>query len=166
MRVEILLEYFIRYGVLFLFLIVFLEHLNCPGIPAAIVMPTIGAFIAETKGNLILAVLISIAAGVFGSSVLYIIGYYLGNSFLSWFCDKFPKYNGYIEKVFLYADKYGNKGVFICRLLPIVRTLVSLVSGSLRIEFSVFLIYSAAGISIWNSIFILLGYFSAKTILG
>lgn len=75
MRVEILLEYFIRYGVLFLFLIVFLEHLNCPGIPAAIVMPTIGAFIAETKGSLILAVLISIAAGVFGSSVLYIIGY-------------------------------------------------------------------------------------------
>ena len=59
-----------------------------------------------------------------------------------------------------------NKGVFICRLLPIVRTLVSLVSGALRIEFSVFLIYSAAGISIWNSIFILLGYFSAKTILG
>ena len=46
MGIELMLNYFIRYGLIFLFIVVFLENLNCPGIPATVVMPTIGAFVA------------------------------------------------------------------------------------------------------------------------
>ena len=65
MGIELISEYFVRYGLIFLFVVIFLEHLNCPGVPATIVMPTIGAFVAETKGSLFLVILVSIAAAVF-----------------------------------------------------------------------------------------------------
>ena len=165
MEVQMLVEYFVKYGVLFLFIIIFLEHLNFPGIPAAVVMPTIGAFVAETKGSLFFVIVISVVAAIFGSIVLYIIGYYLGKPILEWLCRKSPKANQYIKKIFSYSDKYGNKTIFICRLLPVVRTLISLVSGALRLDFTAFTIYSALGISIWNTTLISFGYFSARTIL-
>ena len=165
MGIELISEYFVRYGLIFLFVVIFLEHLNCPGVPATIVMPTIGAFVAETKGSLFLVILVSIAAAVFGSVVFYVIGYYLGKPILDWFYKKSPKTKKYTEKIFEYSNKYGNKTIFICRLIPVVRTLISLVSGVLRTDFFGFLLYSAAGISIWNTVLISFGYFGLKTII-
>ena len=49
MNINVILEYFSKYGLIFLFIVVFIEHLNCPGVPATIVLPTIGAFVSETK---------------------------------------------------------------------------------------------------------------------
>lgn len=165
MGIELMSEYFVRYGLIFLFLVIFLEHLNCPGVPATVVMPTIGAFVAETKGNLLLVILVSITAAVFGSIVFYIVGYYLGKPILDWFDKKSPKTKKYTEKILRYSDKYGNKAIFACRLIPVVRTLISLVSGVLRTDFFGFLLYSTAGISIWNTILISFGYFGLKTII-
>lgn len=165
MGIQLMLDYFVRYGLIFLFVVVFLEHLNCPGVPATVVMPTIGACVAETKGSLFLVILISIAAAVFGSCVFYIIGYSFGSPILEWFNKKSVKTKKYTEKIFEYSNKYGNKTVFICRLIPVVRTLISLVSGVLRIEFGGFLLYSTLGISIWNTALISFGYFGLKTIL-
>ena len=88
MGTSIVLEYFSKYGLIFLFIVIFLEHLNCPGVPATVVMPTIGAFVAETKNSLFLVILISIAAAVFGSIAFYIIGYYIGTPILEWFNKK------------------------------------------------------------------------------
>ena len=165
MGIELMLNYFIRYGLIFLFIVVFLENLNCPGIPATVVMPTIGAFVAETKGSLFLVILISIVAAVFGSCVFYIIGYYFGTPILGWFNKKSEKTKKYIEKIFKYSNKYGNKTVFICRLIPVARVLISLVSGVLRFDFGGFLLYSTLGISIWNTVLISFGYFGLNTIL-
>ena len=165
MAIELMLDYFVRYGLIFLFVVVFLENINCPGIPATVVMPTIGACVAETKGSLFLVILISIAAAVFGSCLFYIIGYSFGSPILECFNNKSVKTRKYTEKIFEYSNKYGNKTVFICRLIPVVRTLISLVSGALRVEFAGFLLYSTLGISIWNTALISFGYFGLKTIL-
>ena len=40
--IQIVVEYFARYGLIFVFLIIFLEYLNFPGLGAAIIMPAIG----------------------------------------------------------------------------------------------------------------------------
>lgn len=165
MGIQLMLDYFMRYGLFFLFVVVFLEHLNCPGVPATVVMPTLGVCVAETKGNLFLVILISVSAAILGRCVFYIIGYYFGNPILDWFNKKSVKTKKCTEKIFEYSNKYGNKTVFICRLIPVVRTLISLVSGVLRIKFSGFLLYSTLGISIWNTTLISLGYFGLRTIL-
>lgn len=162
MSTEYILNYFIKYGLIFLFTIIFLEHLNCPGVPATIVMPTIGAFVAESNGSLVLVVAISILAAICGSMTLYYIGYRVGMPILNWLNKKFPKTEKYIEKILSYSNKYGNKGIFICRLIPVVRVLVSLVSGILRMDFTGFVLYSVAGIAIWNFVLISFGYFGVK----
>ena len=165
MGIELIIDYFTRYGLIFLFVIIFLEHLNCPGLPATVVMPTIGAFVSETKNSLFLVILISIAAAVLGSIALYIIGYHIGTPILEYVNKKAPKTKKYTDEILNYSDKYGNKAIFVCRLIPVIRTLISLVSGVLKTEFWGFVLYSAIGISIWNTVLISFGYFSAKAII-
>lgn len=162
MNTSIILDYFSRYGLIFLFIIVFIEYLNCPGVPATIVLPTIGAFVAKTENNLILVILISIVAAICGSIIFYIIGYYIGTPILDFLNKNIPKIKIYTEKVLNYSDKYGNKAIFICRLIPVIRTLISLISGVLKVEFGGFVLYSTIGIGIWNIAFISLGYFAFK----
>lgn len=165
MTVRDVVDYILKYGIPFLFLIVYLEYLNLPALPAAVVFPAIGVMAAHDGYNLFGVFLISLAAGILGSLTLYLIGYYVGNAIIRWIRKKFPKSGKYIDKIIYYSEKYGNKGVFICRLLPGVRTIVSLVSGALREEVIDFVLYSALGIAIWNFVFIFGGYITTRVIL-
>lgn len=165
MTVQDVAEYILKYGIPFLFLIVYLEYLNLPGLPAAVVMPAIGVMAAHDDYNLFGVFLISLAAGILGSLTLYLVGYYVGNAVIRKIKKKFPKTGKYIDKIIYYSERYGNKGVFICRLLPGVRTIVSLVSGTLREELIGFLVYSALGIAIWNFVLIFGGYITTRVIL-
>ena len=81
-NIQIVLNYFSEYGLVFLFLIVFLEYMNLPGLPAGIIMPAAGILIAGNDMDFITALVISVIAGLFGSSVLYFIGYFLGKPIL------------------------------------------------------------------------------------
>lgn len=165
MSIEIIVSYLNKYGLVFIFGIVFLEHIHCPGVPATVVMPTIGAFVAKYNGSLTLVIFISIIAGVLGSIVLYIMGYHLGNPIIEWFNKKFPKTEKYVSKIIDISEEYGNRAIFLCRLIPMVRILISLVSGVLKSKFSQFVIYSTMGICIWNTALISFGYFGVGAMM-
>ena len=145
MNINVILEYFSKYGLIFLF----------------IVDSTVRLFWSDD----FFYFLISIVAAVFGSIVLYIIGYYIGTPILDCLNKKIPKTEKYTEKILMYSNKYGNKAIFICRLLPVIRTLISLVSGVVRAEFGGFVLYSTMGISIWNIVLLSFGYFGVKVII-
>ncbi len=157
-NIQTVLNYFSEYGLLFLFIIVFLEYMNLPGLPAGIIMPAAGILIASNDMNFITALIVSVVGGLLGSYVLYFIGYFLGNSILDKFYEKYVKLRPSIDKAISYTDKHGNKGVFIARLIPVARTLVSLTVGTIRMNFISFSLYSIFGIVIWNLVFIYAGY--------
>lgn len=157
-NIQTVLNYFSEYGLFFLFLIVFLEYMNLPGLPAGIIMPAAGILIAGNDMHFMMALVVSVIAGVFGSYVLYFIGYFLGKPILDQFYQKYEKLRPSIDKAIRYTDKHGNKGVFIARLIPVARTLVSLTVGTIRMNFLAFTIYSMFGITIWNLVFIYAGY--------
>ena len=165
MTIETIVNYLMRYGVIFIFIIVYLEQLNLPGLAAGVIMPAIGVFIATSHRSFIFILLITIAAGILGSLTLYLVGYFVGSSILEWFNKKFPKTQKYTDKILAYTEKYGKKAVFICRLIPAIRTIVSLISGTVREEITGFTIYSILGIAIWNLVLISSGYFTMITIL-
>ena len=71
---------------------------------------------------------------------------------------KFPKSQKAIDKTFMYIDKYGNLGILISRIIPVARTLISLVAGTFNVKFIQFTLYSTIGITIWNFAFIYAGY--------
>lgn len=158
MDIYTVLDYFTNYGLYFLFLIVFLEYMNLPGLPAGIIMPAAGILIASSDMNFLTALVVSIIAGLFGSYVLYFVGFFLGKPILDKFYSKFVKLQPSIDKAINYTDRHGNKGVFIARLIPVARTLISLTVGTIRMNFISFTIYSTLGIAIWNLVFIYAGY--------
>ena len=158
MDIQTVLNYFTEYGLIFLFVIVFLEYMNLPGLPAGIIMPAAGILIADRDMNFITALIVSVLAGLLGSYILYFIGYFLGKPVLDKFYQKYKKLRPSINKAISYTEKHGNKGVFIARLIPVARTLISLTVGTVRMNFVSFTLYSILGITIWNSVFIYAGY--------
>ena len=158
MTIDKLLNYFETYGLWLLFIIVFLEYLNLPGLPAGIIMPAVGIMISRSEMTFITSTLVSVAAGVLGSSVLYCIGKFLGKPIIEKLLKRYPKMQKSIDKTYNCIDRYGNKGVFISRLIPVARTLISIISGTFDMDFIKFVFYSTLGITIWNSVFIYAGY--------
>ena len=158
MDIQTVLNYFTQYGLIFLFVIVLLEYMNLPGLPAGIIMPAAGILIAGRDMNFITALIVSVLAGLLGSYILYFIGYFLGKPVLDKFYQKYKKLRPSINKAISYTEKHGSKGVFIARLIPVARTLISLTVGTMRMNFLSFTIYSIIGITIWNSVFIYAGY--------
>nr|WP_207737610.1 DedA family protein [Clostridium sp. D43t1_170807_H7] len=153
-----MLQYIGKYGYIFLAVIVFLEYLNLPGLPAGIIMPAAGILVKSDGLNFIYTLIISVIAGLLGSFILYILGHYCGKPILSKLQNKFPKSKKAIDKIYKYIDKYGNIGIVVARVIPVARTLISLVAGTFNIGFIEFTLYSIIGITIWNFIFIYAGY--------
>lgn len=164
-NINLVVEYILKYGIIFLFFIVYLEYMNLPGLPGGVILPAIGVLIANNKYSFIAVFSVSVLAGVLGSISLYYVGYYVGNPLLEWIKRKIPKSKGSIDKAYEFSKRFGSKGVFVCRLLPVVRTIVSLISGTVKEDIVEFTIYSAAGIAIWNLVFILGGYLTTKAII-
>lgn len=161
-RIYVVLDYISKYGLIFLFVIVFLEYLSIPGIPSGVIMPAGGILVANGDYSFMIVFLLSMIAGILGSLILYFVGYYIGNSALDWVYNKFSKSRSSIDKVLSCFDKFGERGIFVCRLFPVARTLVSLIAGTVRSNIKTFIIYSVLGMSIWNSLFIIIGYVAAK----
>ena len=75
MGMEAIMDYFVRYGGVAIFVIVLLEYLNLPGFPAGVIMPLAGVWAAKGNIHFIPAILITVAAGLTGSLILYWVGY-------------------------------------------------------------------------------------------
>lgn len=153
-----ILQYIKQYGYIFLAIIVFLEYLNLPGLPAGIIMPAAGILVKYDGLNFIYTLIISVISGLLGSFVLYALGHYCGKPILKKIKNKFPKLKKAIDKTYKYMDKYGNSGILIARIIPVARTLISLVAGTFNVGFVNFTLYSVIGITIWNFAFIYAGY--------
>lgn len=153
-----ILQYIKQYGYIFLAIIVFLEYLNLPGLPAGIIMPAAGILVKYDGLSFIYTLIISVIAGLLGSFVLYSLGHYCGKTILKKLQNKFPKSKKTIDKTYKYMNKYGNNGILIARVIPVARTLISLVAGTFNVGFVNFTLYSVIGITIWNFAFIYAGY--------
>ena len=153
-----ILQYIGQYGYIFLAIIVFLEYLNLPGFPAGIIMPAAGILVKSDGLNFIYTLIISVIAGLLGSFILYALGHFCGRPILNKLQNRFPKFKKAIDKTYKYMDKYGNVGIAIARVIPVARTLISLVAGIFNVGFIKFTLYSIIGITIWNFIFIYAGY--------
>lgn len=155
-------EYLARYGSVCIFVIVFLEYLNVPGLAAALVMPAIGIWCSQSGISLVFAIVLSVIGGLMASWVLYFLGVAFGELLLNKYLNKYPKQKACIEKRIAYIREKGNTGVFISRFIPAVRTLISLPAGVVRLNFLRFSVFSVVAITIYNSAFISAGYFMGE----
>ena len=151
-------NYLSNYGLLCIFIIIFLEYINLPGLPGGIIIPLVGAWVASTKTSFLLALLVSVIAGLLGSILLYLLGLYGGEVIIEKFLRRFPKYRERMDNIFEKLKSWGNAGIFIGKLIPAVRTIISVPAGVIKINFIKFTIYSTLGILVWNGVLMALGY--------
>lgn len=142
-------------------LLMFLENLF-PPIPSELIMPLAGFTVAQKHMELIPAILAGIVGTILGAFPWYYAGKFISESRLERLADKYGKWitvtSKDIQKANRWFNKHGKKAVFFGRLVPGVRTLISLPAGINNMALAPFLIYSTIGTAIWITLLTYAGY--------
>ena len=142
-------------------LLMFLENLF-PPIPSELIMPLAGFTASKGDMQLIPAIAAGTIGTVLGALPWYYAGKLLSEERLRNLADKYGKWitvsGADIDKSNRWFNRHGNKAVFLCRLVPGVRTLISLPAGINNMPLIPFLAYSTGGTILWVSFLTLAGY--------
>lgn len=149
-----------EFGYIGVFLMMALENIF-PPIPSEIVLP-FGGFLTTTTDLTVLGVIIAATVGsVLGAIILFGIGLLLDVEQLEKIIDRYGHIlrikKTDVKRADAWFDKYGYWTVFICRMIPLVRSLISIPAGMSNMNFVKFVILTITGTLIWNTILILIG---------
>ena len=146
-----------QYGYLGMFLGMVLEAVIII-IPSEAILATGGILASKKIFSFWLAFLVGLLGSVFCAIVIYFMGYLGGKPFIKKYGKYFFMKEEDIEKSDSWFNKYGLFAALIGRNFPIVRTLISLPVGIMRLSFVKFLIYTIIGSIPWTFIFVYVGY--------
>ena len=122
----------------------------CIPIPSEIIMPCSGFLVSEGRFVLWQAVLWGALGNLAGSIIAYWVGAWGGRRLI----EKYGKYilisGRELELADKWFTKYGQSTVFFSRLLPVVRTFISLPAGIARMDFKKFCVYTLLGSLFWS----------------
>lgn len=153
----------------------FLEN-AIPPIPSEFIMP-LGGFLTEQEELSFVGIVIAGTIGsVAGTLPLYYLGRFIREERLKHWIAKYGKWIAIsemdVERAMDWFDRHGGKAVLICRLIPGLRSLISIPAGAARMDMTRFLCYTVMGTGLWTSILayagVLLGenYEKVETYLG
>jgi membrane protein DedA with SNARE-associated domain len=153
------------YGLLIIFLTMAAES-ACIPIPSEVVVPYGGFLAATGHADWLAVVAVATAANVVGSGIAYAVGRYGGRPL-------FVKYGRYVliqkhhlDKADAWFEKRGELTVFFTRLMPGVRTFISLPAGIAKMPVLRFFAYSALGALPWNAALAYLGWAAGRAAGG
>ncbi|GAB3415716.1 DedA family protein [Flindersiella endophytica] len=139
-------------------LAVALENLF-PPIPSEAILPLAGFTAAQGKLNLLAAVIWTTLGSIVGAVVLYAIGRALGRDRIRALAAKLPLIDvSDLDKAEGWFYRHGTKAVFFGRMIPVVRSLISVPAGVESMRIPLFLLLTGLGSLIWNATFIGAGY--------
>ncbi|HLA42504.1 MAG TPA: DedA family protein [Aggregatilineales bacterium] len=143
--------------------IALLMFLECvfPPIPSEIILPFAGFLVAQGDiafpGVLIASVIGSLA----GALTLYFLGRWSSDHILRQFLQSYGHYlrtsEAEYDRVLRVFDRYGEGIVFFGRLVPVIRSLVSIPAGANRMQVIRFVVLTSIGLVIWNTVLITAG---------
>lgn len=129
-----------------------------PPIPSEAVLGLTGILISDDFSLLVPMIAAATIGSVVGAAVLYQIGRSLGPRRSHAFLDRLPLVKTEdVDRTFDWFVRHGRSAVFFGRMVPIVRSFVSVPAGVVKMPWPQFLAYTAAGSLIWNSLLIGLG---------
>ena len=121
----------------------------CVPFPSEVIMPFAGFVVSEGKMTLWAVTMAGALGNLAGSIVAYLVGAFGGRPFL----ERYGKYLLISHKKLELADswfnRYGSKAVFFSRMMPIIRTFISLPAGIARMNFLKFVGYTLVGAIPW-----------------
>lgn len=133
-----------------------------PPIPTLAIFPLVGYLASQAKLGLFNTILLGVSGGAgatIGSTVIFLIAWKLGRTVLL----KYLKYakikEEKLEKVENWFERHGDKAVFLGRMLPVMREMISIPAGLLQMRLPKFLLFTFAGSCVYSVAIILAGYF-------
>lgn len=133
-----------------------------PPIPSELIMPSAGFAAARGDMSLVLVVLMGTLGSVIGTLPLYYLGRAFGEKRLMEWADRHGKWltlsGRDIKKADDWFDRHGSKAVLFGRMIPGIRSLLSLPAGMSEMPLPKFLVYSAIGSALWATALAGAGY--------
>lgn len=150
-----------KLGYLGIAFLMFLDNIF-PPIPSEIIMPSAGYTAAKGELTLIGVIIAGSIGSLLAAALLYWIGRKIPQHHLFTLVERYGKYLRIsvadLEKSLAWFEKYGHRIVFFGRMVPAVRSLISIPAGMSKMPFSKFMAYSAFGTIIWTTFLAFLGY--------
>ncbi|NLE74071.1 MAG: DedA family protein [Actinobacteria bacterium] len=147
-----------EYGLLAIFITMALES-ACILIPSEIVVPYGGVLAALGHVRLWQVVVVAVTANLVGSLVAYAVGRYGGRAFI----ERYGRYilisHHHLDKADEWFSRRGELTVFLTRMMPGIRTFISVPAGIGRMGIWKFALYSVLGAVPWNLALALLGWY-------
>lgn len=150
-----------KLGLVGVALMMFLENVF-PPIPSELIMPMAGFASAMGSMSLVAVIMAGTMGSVLGALPLYYLGTTLDEPRLMALTQKYGKYllikPDDIKNAQKWFDKYGKAVVFFGRMIPAIRSLISIPAGMNRMPMLPFLVLTAVGSAIWTSLLAYAGY--------
>ncbi len=149
-------------GYLGIALLMFLDNIF-PPIPSEVIMPSAG-YVASKGELLLVGIIIAGSCGsLLAAALLYWIGRKIPQDKLLNLVDRYGKYlfikRADVIKALKWFEHYGHRIVFLGRMVPAVRSLISIPAGMSRMPFWKFMLYSGLGTVIWTTFLACVGFY-------
>ena len=152
------------WGYIFIFIFMTIESSFIP-FPSEVVMIPAGFLAARDElsgGSPLVCVSLAVLVGILGSLAGAFVNYYLALWVGKPFLEKYGKYFFIKPEPLARAcevfNKYGAATTFICRLIPVIRQLISIPAGIAKMPLAPFTFFTALGAGIWTIILAAVGY--------
>ncbi len=142
-------------------LLIAIEVIILP-IPSELVLLLTGVNAGQGTFTFWAAVLATTLGSLLGAAILYAIGWWVSEERIRALVEKYGKYVGFhvkdFDKATDFFDRYGVQIVLFGRLIPVVRSLVSIPAGLTRMNPYKFFLFTAIGSLVWNTAWITAGF--------
>jgi membrane protein DedA with SNARE-associated domain len=133
-----------------------------PPIPSELIMPLAGFMVAQGKLTFLGIIAAGTAGSVLGALLLYYLGSKLGEQRVKDFADRYGRWLAVsredIERASRWFHGHGGAAVLLGRLVPGVRSLISIPAGIVGMKLTPFLAYTVFGTALWTALLAYLGY--------
>lgn len=143
------LQYIDSWGYTAIIILMAMES-ACLPVPSELVFGFAGYLVFLGRMDFVTATIAGVAGGLLGSVIAYLIGYFGGQALVNRYGRYLFLSKKHLDLAQKWFDRYGNKATFFARLLPVVRTFISLPAGFAQMSFVRFLFYSLLGSIPWT----------------
>lgn len=137
-----------------------------PPIPSEVILPLSGSLSAAGRFNVLLMEAAATVGSLMGASILYSIGRWGGEKRIGDWLDRYGKWvllsRADLDSSRTWFAKHGRPAVLVARVIPGMRSFVSVPAGLALMPYGRFLVFTAIGSAMWNGALIAAGYFLGK----
>ncbi|MBR4694523.1 MAG: DedA family protein [Selenomonadaceae bacterium] len=153
---EVFLEFIASWGYFAVALLMAMEN-ACIPIPSELILGFAGYLVFAGQMTFGGALAAGMIGGMAGSVFAYVVGHKGGRSFVDRYGHYFFVKKSHVDMAQRWFDKYGIKAVFFSRMLPVIRTFISLPAGFAHVNMKSFLVMTFAGSLPWTALILFAG---------